>query len=40
MAVNRDKRDGATCCDNEDNHPYPVIADIVIVFAFVFAAME
>ncbi len=31
-AVGRDKCDGATCCDNDDNHPYPVIADVVIIW--------
>jgi hypothetical protein len=28
----RDKRDGATCCDNDDNHPYPVVANVVIIW--------
>jgi hypothetical protein len=28
----RDKRDGATCCNNDDNHPYPVVADVVIIW--------
>jgi hypothetical protein len=31
-AVDRDKRDGATCCDDNDNHPYPVVADVVIIW--------
>jgi hypothetical protein len=31
-AVDRDKHDGATCCDNNDNHPYPVIMDVVIIW--------
>ncbi len=31
-AVDRDKRDGATRCDNNDNHPYLVVADVVIVW--------
>ncbi len=31
-AGDRDKRDGATCCDDNDNHPYPVVADILIVW--------
>ncbi len=31
-AVNRDERDGATCCDDNDNHPYPVVADVVIIW--------
>ncbi len=31
-AVDRDKRDGATCCDNNDNHPYPIILDIIIIW--------
>ncbi len=31
-AVNRDKRDGATCCDNDDNHPYPVVANVIIIW--------
>ncbi len=30
--VNRDEHDGATCCDDDDNHPYPVVADIVIIW--------
>ena len=29
---NRDKCDGATCCDNDNNHPYPVIANVVIIW--------
>ncbi len=31
-AVNRDKRNGATCCDNNNNHPYPVVVDFVIIW--------
>jgi hypothetical protein len=31
-AADRDKRDGATCCDDNDNHPYPVIADVIIIW--------
>ncbi len=31
-AVDRDKRDGATCCDDDDNHPYPVVPDILIIW--------
>jgi hypothetical protein len=31
-AVDRDERDGATCCDDDDNHPYPVVADVVIIW--------
>ncbi len=31
-AVNRDKCNGATCCDDDDNHPYPVVADVVIIW--------
>ncbi len=31
-AVDRDKRDGATRCDDDDNHPYPVIVDVVIIW--------
>jgi hypothetical protein len=31
-AVHRDERDGATCCDDKDNHPYPVVADVVIIW--------
>ncbi len=31
-AVDRDERDGATCCDNNNNHPYPIIADVVIIW--------
>ncbi len=30
-AVDRDERNGATCCNNDDNHPYPAVADIVII---------
>ncbi len=29
-AVDRDKRDGATCYD--DNHPYPIVTDVVIIW--------
>jgi hypothetical protein len=31
-AVDRDKRDGATHCDEDGNHPYPVVMDIVIIW--------
>jgi hypothetical protein len=31
-AVDRDKRDGATCCDDNNNHPYPIVADVVIIW--------
>jgi hypothetical protein len=31
-AVDRDKRNGATCCNDNDNHPYPVVVDVVIVW--------
>jgi hypothetical protein len=31
-AVNRDKRDGATCCDDNDNHPYPIVTGVVIIW--------
>ncbi len=31
-AVDRDKRDGATCCNDDDNHPYPIVADIIIIW--------
>ncbi len=31
-AVDRDKRDGATRCDDNDNHPYPIVADVVIIW--------
>ena len=31
-AVDRDERDGATRCDDDDNHPYPVVADVVIIW--------
>ncbi len=31
-AVDRDKRDGATRCNNNDNHPYPVVVDVVIIW--------
>ena len=26
------QHDGATCCDNVDNHPYPVVANVVIIW--------
>ena len=31
-AVDREKRDGATRFDDDDNHPYPIVADIVIIW--------
>ncbi len=31
-AVDRDERDGATCCNDDNNHPYPIVADIVIIW--------
>jgi hypothetical protein len=31
-AVDRDKRDGATHCNDDNNHPYPVVADVVIIW--------
>jgi hypothetical protein len=32
-AVNRDKHDGATCCNhNDDNHPYPIVVDVIIIW--------
>ncbi len=31
-AVDRDKRDGATRCNDNNNHPYPVVADVVIIW--------
>jgi hypothetical protein len=31
-AVDRDERDGATRCDDDDNDPYPVVADVVIIW--------
>ena len=31
-AVDRDKRDGATCCNNNDNHPFPVVTDVIIIW--------
>ncbi len=30
--VDRDKRDDATHCNNDDNLPYPNVADIVIIW--------
>jgi hypothetical protein len=39
-AVDRDKHNSATCCDDNDNHPYPIITDIIIIWAFFFTAME
>jgi hypothetical protein len=38
--VNRDKRDGATCCDNDDNHPYPIVMDVVIIWRLCFGGDE
>ncbi len=32
MAVNRDKCNGAPYCNDNDNHPYPVIEDVIIVW--------
>ena len=31
-AVHRDERDGATRCNNNNNHPYPVMVDVVIIW--------
>jgi hypothetical protein len=31
-AVDRDKRNGATCCNDNDNHPYPVVPDVIIIW--------
>ncbi len=31
-AINRAECNGATCCNDDDNHPYPVIADVVIIW--------
>jgi hypothetical protein len=31
-AVNRDKHNGATCCNDDDNNPYPVVADVIIIW--------
>jgi hypothetical protein len=31
-AVDKDERDGATCCDDNDNHPYPVVTDVIIIW--------
>ncbi len=30
--IDRDERNGATCCNDDNNHPYPVIADVVIIW--------
>ncbi len=30
--VDRDKCNGATRCDNDNNHPYPVVANVVIIW--------
>jgi hypothetical protein len=30
--VDRDKRDGATHCNDNNNHSYPVVADVVIIW--------
>jgi hypothetical protein len=38
-AVDRDKRDGATRCNDDDNHPYPVVVDVIIIW-HVFVATE
>jgi hypothetical protein len=39
-AVNRDERDGATCCNDNDNHSYPVSRTLSSSGTFIFAAME
>ncbi len=31
-AVDKDKHNGATCWDDNDNHPYPNIADVIIIW--------
>ncbi len=31
-AVDRDKRNGATRCNDNNNHPYPIVADVVIIW--------
>ncbi len=31
-AINRDEHNGATCCDDNDNHPYPVVVDVIIIW--------
>jgi hypothetical protein len=31
-AVNRDECNGATCYNDNDNHPYPVAADVLIIW--------
>jgi hypothetical protein len=31
-AVDRDKRDGASCCNYDNNHPYPIAADVIIIW--------
>ncbi len=31
-AVDRDKHNCATRCDNDNNHPYPIVADVVIIW--------
>ncbi len=31
-AVDRDERDGATRCDDDDNHPYPLVVDVAIIW--------
>ncbi len=31
-SVDRDEHDGATHCNDDNNHPYPVVADVVIIW--------
>ncbi len=31
MVVDGDKCDGATRCDDDDNHPYPIVTNAIIV---------
>jgi hypothetical protein len=32
MAVDRDKRNGASHCNDNNNHPYPIAADVIIIW--------
>jgi hypothetical protein len=32
MAVDMDERDGASRCKDNDNHPYPIAADVIIIW--------
>ncbi len=31
-AVNREEHNGATCCNDNNNHPYPVVVGVIIIW--------